>query len=106
MKCRPWCLLLSIALSACATTSKVGSTYAGSYFYNFEYAYLTPQGMDEHWCVDGDMLLAELAGGSGSSDVVVQGVVGPIGHYGNLGVCQRVIKVTRVLEVKSRRKGS
>src|SRR5579859_4423978 len=100
-RCR-WCLLFPIVLSACVTTSTVGATYAGSYFYNFEFAYLTPQGKDERWCVDGDMSSAELPEGWGTSDVVVQGVAGPTGHYGNLGVCQRIIRVTKVLEVKNR----
>ncbi len=103
MKCGSLRLVLPIMLTACATAPIVGGTYSGSYFYNFEFAYLTPVGKDERWCVDGDMSSAELPDGWGTSDVVVQGVVEPVGHYGNLGACQRIIKVTKVLQVKDRR---
>ena len=103
MKCRRWFLLLSMALSACATTPKVAGTYTGSYFYNFEFSYLTPKGTDERWCVDGDMSSAELPEGWGTSDVVVQGVLGPTGRYGNLGACQRIIKVSKVLQISNQR---
>lgn len=103
MKCRGQCILLPLLLNACATTPTVDGTYSGSYFYNFEFAVLTPQGMDERWCVDGDMSSAELPEGWGTSEVVVQGVIGPLGRYGNLGSCKRVIKVTKVLEVRNRR---
>ena len=103
MNRRTWFLLLSMALSACATPLKGGGTYAGSYFYNFEFSYLTPNGTDERWCVNGDMSSAELPEGWGTSDVVVQGVIGPPGHYGNLGACQRIIKVTKVLRISNQR---
>lgn len=103
MKCRRCLLLLSMVLCACATTPKGAQTYAGSYFYNFEFSYLTPKGTDERWCVNGDMSPAERPEGWGTSDVVVQGVVGPIGHYGNLGACQRIIKVTKVLQISNQR---
>lgn len=103
MKCRRSFLLLSMILSACATTPRGPSTYKGTYFYNFEYAYLTPKGMDERWCVNGDMSSAELPKDWGTADVVVQGVVGPVGHYGNLGACRRVINVMKVLQISNKR---
>lgn len=103
MNFRMWFLLLSMVLSACATAPKDGGTFAGSYFYNFEFSYLTPNGTDERWCVNGDMSSAELPEAWGTSDVVVQGVVGPAGRYGNLGACQRIIKVTGVLQISNQR---
>ena len=101
MKHRAWFLLLSMVLNACATTPTDGGTYSGSYFYNFEFSYLTPKGSDERWCINGDMSSAELPEGWDMSDVVVQGLVGPVGRYGNLGACQRIIKV-KVLQISNR----
>ena len=102
MKWRYFWLLCPTLLGACASVPKAG-TYARTYFYNFEFAVLTPQGTDDRWCVDGDLSAAQLPGGWGTAEVVVQGVVGPPGHYGNLGSCQRVITVTKLLDVKNRR---
>jgi hypothetical protein len=34
--------------------------YSGEYSYNFEYAYLAPDGLNEQWCLKGDMSEAEL----------------------------------------------
>jgi hypothetical protein len=90
-------------LGACASVPKSGDVYTGTYFYNFEFAILTPTGTHDRWCVDGDLSSAQLPGGWGTADVVVQGTVGPPGHYGNLGSCQRVIRVTKILEVTNKR---
>ncbi len=103
MGCRRVWLLISITLTGCAATSTPVSTYAGTYLYNVEFAYLTPQGKSEWWCVEGDMSSAELPERWGASDVVVKGVVGPPGHYGNRGACDRIIKVAKLVEVKTRR---
>jgi hypothetical protein len=96
-------LLCPLLLGACASFPKSGGTYAGTYFYNFESAVLTPQGTHDRWCIKGDLSSAELPGGWGTAEVVVQGTVGPVGHYGNLGSCQRVITVTKLLEVRNQR---
>lgn len=96
-------LLCPMLLGACASVPKAGGTYAGTYFYNFEFAIFTPMGAHDRWCVDGDLSSAEMPSGWGTADVVIQGFVGPPGHYGNLGSCQRVITVTKILEVKDKR---
>ena len=101
--------LLAIALTAgCASTS-VGETYTGEYFYNFEWASFFPDGnLDERWCVEGDMSRAELpaieeSGPWGWSHVVVQGTLGPLGSYGNLGACKRILTVTKLVKVSNMR---
>jgi hypothetical protein len=61
----------------------------GEYFYNFEFAYITPEGKNEQWCTKGDMSKAELPDGWGTTTVEVQGYLSPKGQYGNLGtVCK------------------
>jgi hypothetical protein len=35
--------------------------------------------------------------------VVVRGVLGPPGHYGNLGRCERVLEVTAIVSVRDKR---
>lgn len=91
-------------IAGCATSGRAGpQRYSGEYFYNFEFAYLTPQGKSEEWCLSGDMSKAELPEGWGTSQVVVEGTLGPRGKYGNLGACERVLTVTRLVEVSDRR---
>ena len=97
--------------SAVATTPSNVTVYSGDYFYNFENAYLTPDGKpNESWCLSGkvDMSKAELpAKGNappwGTSHVVVRGELGPEGHFGNLGGCNRVLTVTQLLKVSNMR---
>ena len=57
----------------------------------------------ERWCLNGDMSKAELPEGWGTSQVTVQGTLGPKGRYGNLGSCTRVLTVTRLLSVDAMR---
>lgn len=99
------CLL---SLVGCASLGTKAETYSGEYFYNFEYAYLTPDGLNEQWCLKGDMSQAELPshdgkGPEGTSYVIVQGTLGPRGKYGNLGVCKRILTVTKLMKVTNMR---
>uniref|UniRef100_A0ABP7MQR5 Lipoprotein n=1 Tax=Luteimonas lutimaris TaxID=698645 RepID=A0ABP7MQR5_9GAMM len=102
--------VLSVAcVSGCSAAEQSDSVYRGEYFYNFEYKYLDPEGLDEEWCIDGDMAKAELpavepTGPWGFTDVVVRGKLGPKGKYGNLGVCERVLTVTELLEASNMRR--
>ncbi|WP_394416989.1 hypothetical protein [Roseateles sp. BYS78W] len=96
--------MLAIFLAATAVAAAEDqSAYAGEYFYNFEFAYLTPDGIDERWCIKGDMSRAERPDRWGTSRVVVEGTLGPEGHYGNLGVCERILTVTRLVKVVNMR---
>lgn len=95
---------LLLCLAGCASLGTRVGTYSGEYFYNFEYAYLTPDGLNEQWCLKGDMSEAELPshdgrGAEGRSYVTVQGTLGPRGRYGNLGVCKRILTVTKLIQV-------
>jgi uncharacterized protein YceK len=99
---------LLLALAGCASVGTKVETFSGEYFYNFEYAYLTPDGLNEQWCLKGDMSQAELPptngkGASGISHVTVQGTVGPRGSYGNMGVCKRILTVTKLVKVTNMR---
>jgi hypothetical protein len=80
----------------------------GEYFYNFENAVFTPEGSNERWAVKGDMRAAEIPGpggkaGRGTSIVTIRGTLGPVGRFGSLGACSRVIAVTKVVAVHSKR---
>ena len=106
-------VFLALALALTAAPGWTGSkpadqVFRGEYFYNFENAFLTPDGTDEAWCIDGDMstamLPADSRGGQwGTSYVVVHGKLGPEGRFGSLGRCQRVLEVTAIIEVKNMR---
>jgi hypothetical protein len=68
-------------LAGCVSMGTKEETYSGEYFYNFEYAYLTPDGSNEQWCLKGDMSAAELPSHDGkgaerTSYVTVQGTLG------------------------------
>ena len=100
---------LSICALGCSAAPQGDPVYRGEYFYNFEYKYLVPDGLDEEWCLEGDMSKAELpavesTGPWGFSDVVVRGTLGPKGKYGNLGMCERVLTVTELPEVSNMRR--
>ncbi len=75
----------------------------GEYFYNFEFAYITPEGKDEQWCTKGDMSKAELPEGWGTTMEQVRGSLSPEGKYGNLGACKRILTVKQVLKVTNLR---
>jgi uncharacterized protein YceK len=98
-------IALLFSLTGCASVGTKVDTYSGEYFYNFEYAYLTPDGSNEQWCLKGDMSRAELPskGAEGTSHVTVQGALGPRGSYGNLGVCKRILTVTKLVKVTDMR---
>ncbi len=93
---------LAVACAGCKTFYSETAIYSGEYFYNFEFAYLTPNGEDERWCIDGNMAEAELPERWGKTYVVVEGRLGPIGSYGNLGACKRILTVTRLISVKNK----
>ena len=98
--------VLGIILAVVASTAPAGEKkilVRGEYFYNFEYAYITPVGMNEQWCTKGDMSRAELPEGWGTATVEVEGSLGPEGKYGNLGGCKRILTVKRVLTVTNLR---
>ena len=95
---------VALSVSACASLPSGPRVYGGEYFYNFENAVFTPDGTNARWCIQGDMSQAELpaadaSGPWGTSHVVVQGTLGPAGHYGSLGSCERVLAVTKILKV-------
>lgn len=97
-----------LSLAGCASLGTKVETYSGEYFYNFEYAYLTPDGLNEQWCLKGNMSEAELPssngkGAEGTSHVTVQGTLGPRGSYGNMGVCKRILTVTKLVKVSNMR---
>lgn len=95
-----------LALLLAATTvaaAKDEIAYSGEYFYNFEFAYLTPDGKSEQWCIKGDMSRAERPDRWGTSRVIVEGTLGPEGRYGNLGVCKRILTVSRLVKVVNMR---
>lgn len=95
-----------LALLLAATTGAAAKdeiAYSGEYFYNFEFAYLTPDGKSEQWCIKGDMSRAERPDRWGTSRVIVEGTLGPEGRYGNLGVCKRILTVSRLVKVVNMR---
>ena len=99
---------LIVVSGSCASVTAKDHRYSGEYFYNFENAYLTPDGKNEAWCLNGDMAKAELpakdaSGPWGTSHVVVRGKLGPVGHFGNLGMCKRVLTVTELVTVSNMR---
>jgi hypothetical protein len=104
-------------IAACKTGEDSGSAspesnapvFRGTYFYNFENSYFTPDGKDEAWCINTDMSKAMLPPDShgerwGTTHVVVRGKLGPEGRFGGLGRCKRVLEVTEILEVKDKRR--
>ena len=99
---------IAVACVACGALSETG-VYKGSYFYNFENSTLTPQGTTERWCVDGDMSKAILASKKsasepwGTADVKIRGELGPVGRYGGLGACSRVLTVHEVIAVSNKK---
>jgi hypothetical protein len=96
-------ILLLVLCAGCSTVPPAYTTFSGEYFYNFEFAYLTPDGHNVRWCIKGDMSNAELPERWGTSHVVVQGTLSPEGSYGNLGVCKRILTVTKLLHVDNMR---
>ncbi len=103
MKVRQWSMLGLLLCVGCSTLTVADATYSGEYFYNFEFAYLTPQGQHVRWCIKGDMSRAELPGRWGTAHVVVRGTLSPEGSYGNLGACKRILTVTKIVRVDSMR---
>jgi hypothetical protein len=105
-------LLAAILLPTIGAAAEVASAvFTGTYFYNFENAKFTAKGSSACWAANGDLSKAEAhpKDGSapwGSAIVVARGTLGPVGHFGNLGVCTRVITVIEVLEVRTRCQGS
>ncbi|MEJ7805547.1 MAG: hypothetical protein WKG03_06465 [Telluria sp.] len=99
---------IAAACAACGALSETG-VYRGTYFYNFENSVLTPQGTTERWCVDGDMSKAILVSKNGASepwgtaDVKIRGELGPVGRYGSLGACSRVLTVHEVIAVSNKK---
>jgi hypothetical protein len=104
-----WLLTVLLAPLGALAEDAVPAVYSGQYFYNFENANFTLDGADECWVVKGDMAKAELPAkteGSvpwGTAHVVVRGVLGPAGHYGNLGACTHMLKVLELLEVTDKK---
>ena len=105
-------LALALSLltaSVWASPESKDPVFKGTYFYNFENSFLTPEGKDEAWCIDSDMSKAMLPAASreepwGTSYVVVRGKLGPEGSFGGLGRCKRVLQITEILEVKNKRR--
>ena len=105
-------MIVPLAMLALGISNALAAeTYEGEYFYNFENAVLTPKGRrNERWCLEGDMSKAELpashpSGPWGTADVVVRGTLGPLGKYGSLGSCNRVLVVKELVRVSNKRRG-
>jgi hypothetical protein len=101
-------VLGTVTASGWASPASKDPVFKGTYFYNFENSYLTPEGKDEAWCINSDMSKAMLPPDRrgerwGTSYVVVRGKLGPEGRFGGLGACNRVLKVTEIIEVKNMR---
>ena len=78
-------------------------TFSGVYFYNFENAAFTADGSKECWVASGDMSKAEKPApshgdASGRTKVILRGVLGPAGHFGNLGSCTHMLRVEEIVE--------
>ena len=101
--------ILVLAPLGALAQDPVPAVYSGDYFYNFENANFTLDGAKECWVVEGNMTEAELPAKSqgsapwGTAHVVVRGVLGPVGHYGNLGACTHVLKVVEILKITDRK---
>jgi hypothetical protein len=96
-------ILLLVLCAGCSIIPVANTTFSGEYFYNFEFAYFTPDGQNVRWCIKGDMSSAELPERWGTSHVVVQGVLSQEGSYGNLGVCKRTLTVSKLINVGNMR---
>jgi hypothetical protein len=97
-------LLSAIASIPVAASDAPPKTYAGVYFYNFENAYFTRDGDKACWVVGTALRSTEInprnsPHPSGTARVVVRGILGPKGHFGNLGACTRVLKIVEVVSV-------
>jgi hypothetical protein len=109
-------LTVTIALSTLVVfagadaPSPTPKQYQGEYFYNFETAAFTPEGASEAWCVNSAKLKdAELpadADGkvSGTADIVILGVLSAQGHYCNLGASKHFLAITKVIEIRNRKR--
>jgi len=100
-----------VVVSGAEAPSPTPQLYRGEYFYNFESAAFTPEGSSEAWCVDSAKLKdAELpanansGGASGTADVVVFGVLSAEGHYCNLGASKHFLDITKVVEIRNRKR--
>jgi hypothetical protein len=101
-------LVLGTAPARAGPVSK-DPVFRGTYFYNFENSFLTPDGKDEAWRIDADMSKAMLPPDRhgaqwGTAYVVLRGKLGPKGHFGGLGRCKRVLEVTEILQVENKRR--
>ena len=103
-------LSILIVLSAISGSLEAKDpTFRGEYFYNFENAIFTRDGLKEDWCLSGiSMKKAELpakdaSGPWGRSHVVLRGKLGPRGSYGGLGRCKHVLTVTEIVEITNMR---
>jgi hypothetical protein len=104
-----WLLTALLAPLGAVAVDAAPAVYSGQYFYNFENANFTLDGAEECWVVEGDMAKAELPAKTpgyvpwGTAHVVVRAVLGPAGHYGNLGACTHVLKVVEILEITDKK---
>jgi hypothetical protein len=99
-------LLLFVPL-LCWSAARTPLVYSGRYFYNFENSAFTPKGHKRCWVLKGDMSQAEIPSKDGNppwgtADVVIRGILGPAGHFGNLGSCNHVLTVLEVVEVRNK----
>ncbi|HEU0068800.1 MAG TPA: hypothetical protein VFQ26_05990 [Nitrospiraceae bacterium] len=100
-----------VVVTGTAAPSPTSQQYRGEYFYNFETAAFTPEGSSEAWCVDsGKLKDAELpadaksGGAGGTADVVIIGVLSAEGHYCNLGAYKHFLDISKVVEIRNRKK--
>jgi hypothetical protein len=91
-------VLLTAVVVCASRAAERNVRVSGEYFYNFEFAYVAPDGRNEQWCIKGDMSKAELPERWGTTTVEVEGSIGPEGKYGNLGICNRILTVERILK--------
>ena len=100
-----------VVFAGAEAPSPVHKQYRGEYFYNFETASFTPEGSSEAWCINSAKLKdaelpADASGGRvpGTADIVVLGVLRPQGHYCNLGASKYFLDITKVIEIRNRKR--
>lgn len=107
-------LLLLMAACAANGLPPPRDEFRGTYSFGFEVSSFEPCSSGEQWWVlsDEDLHVAyERTVGEGAKYAYVpvfvrlRGRIGPEGRYGHLGVYQRELTVTEVLEIREARQG-
>jgi hypothetical protein len=94
-----------VLVVALGCTSKA-EDYSGEYVFNWEVSAFYPDSSQEAWDVVGNVKTVSCPSSEsipfssgGRAEVVFRGTLGPIGTYGHLGCCSRVLTVEQVVMV-------